>query len=106
MSESAKPRMAVIGLGSMGFGLPAAMGAQAAFPDALVVDIDGAPVAVTTAEATRVTLALPAQLGAGSHTLLVRQAIAFGTESHEPLPKELRPSKLRKSRSPRPLAGA
>ena len=25
----------------MGFGLPAAMGAQAAFPDALVVDIDG-----------------------------------------------------------------
>jgi acetolactate synthase-1/2/3 large subunit len=29
------------GLGSMGFGLPAAMGAQAAFPDSLVVDIDG-----------------------------------------------------------------
>ncbi len=29
------------GLGSMGFGLPAAMGAQAAFPDALVVDVDG-----------------------------------------------------------------
>jgi acetolactate synthase-1/2/3 large subunit len=29
------------GLGSMGFGLPAAMGAQAAFPDKLVVDIDG-----------------------------------------------------------------
>lgn len=29
------------GLGSMGFGLPAALGAQAAFPDALVVDIDG-----------------------------------------------------------------
>ena len=29
------------GLGTMGFGLPAAMGAQAAFPDALVVDIDG-----------------------------------------------------------------
>jgi acetolactate synthase-1/2/3 large subunit len=29
------------GLGSMGFGLPAAIGAQAAFPDALVVDIDG-----------------------------------------------------------------
>ena len=25
----------------MGFGLPAAMGAQAAFPDALVIDIDG-----------------------------------------------------------------
>lgn len=29
------------GLGSMGYGLPAAMGAQAAFPDTLVVDIDG-----------------------------------------------------------------
>lgn len=29
------------GLGSMGFGLPAAMGAQAAFPEALVVDVDG-----------------------------------------------------------------
>lgn len=29
------------GLGSMGFGLPAAMGMQAAFPDKLVVDIDG-----------------------------------------------------------------
>jgi len=29
------------GLGSMGFGLPAALGAQAARPDALVVDIDG-----------------------------------------------------------------
>jgi len=29
------------GLGSMGFGLPAAMGAQAAYPDALVVDVDG-----------------------------------------------------------------
>ncbi|MDX2037850.1 MAG: biosynthetic-type acetolactate synthase large subunit [Isosphaeraceae bacterium] len=29
------------GLGSMGFGLPAAMGAQAAYPDKLVVDIDG-----------------------------------------------------------------
>ena len=29
------------GLGTMGFGLPAAMGAQAGFPDALVVDIDG-----------------------------------------------------------------
>jgi acetolactate synthase-1/2/3 large subunit len=38
-----RPRMWVTsgGLGSMGFGLPAAMGAQAAFPDALVVDIDG-----------------------------------------------------------------
>jgi len=29
------------GLGTMGFGLPAAMGAQAAYPDKLVVDIDG-----------------------------------------------------------------
>lgn len=29
------------GLGAMGFGLPAAMGAQAAFPDYTVVDIDG-----------------------------------------------------------------
>jgi acetolactate synthase-1/2/3 large subunit len=29
------------GLGSMGYGLPAAIGAQAAFPEALVVDIDG-----------------------------------------------------------------
>ena len=29
------------GLGTMGFGLPAAMGAQVARPDALVVDIDG-----------------------------------------------------------------
>ena len=29
------------GLGTMGFGLPAAMGAQAAWPDRLVVDIDG-----------------------------------------------------------------
>jgi acetolactate synthase-1/2/3 large subunit len=29
------------GLGTMGFGLPAAMGAQAANPDALVIDIDG-----------------------------------------------------------------
>lgn len=29
------------GLGSMGYGLPAAMGMQAAFPDKLVVDIDG-----------------------------------------------------------------
>lgn len=29
------------GLGTMGFGLPAALGAQAAHPDALVVDIDG-----------------------------------------------------------------
>ncbi|MBW3542693.1 MAG: biosynthetic-type acetolactate synthase large subunit, partial [Planctomycetes bacterium] len=29
------------GLGTMGFGLPAAMGVQAAWPDSLVVDIDG-----------------------------------------------------------------
>jgi acetolactate synthase-1/2/3 large subunit len=29
------------GLGTMGFGLPAAMGAKTAFPDRLVVDIDG-----------------------------------------------------------------
>jgi acetolactate synthase-1/2/3 large subunit len=29
------------GLGTMGFGLPAAMGAQAAFPERLVLDIDG-----------------------------------------------------------------
>ena len=29
------------GLGTMGFGLPAAMGAKAAHPDTLVVDIDG-----------------------------------------------------------------
>lgn len=29
------------GLGTMGFGLPAAMGAQIAYPDSLVVDIDG-----------------------------------------------------------------
>ncbi|MEZ6104314.1 MAG: biosynthetic-type acetolactate synthase large subunit [Pirellulaceae bacterium] len=38
-----KPRtwMCSSGLGTMGFGLPAAMGAQAAFPNHLVVDIDG-----------------------------------------------------------------
>ena len=38
-----RPRrwMSSSGLGSMGFGLPAAMGAQAAHPDSLVVDIDG-----------------------------------------------------------------
>lgn len=29
------------GLGTMGFGLPAALGAQAAFPESLVIDIDG-----------------------------------------------------------------
>jgi acetolactate synthase-1/2/3 large subunit len=33
--------MSSSGLGTMGFGLPAAMGAQAAHPDALVIDIDG-----------------------------------------------------------------
>ena len=38
-----KPRtwMSSSGLGTMGFGLPAAMGIQAAHPDALVIDIDG-----------------------------------------------------------------
>jgi len=33
--------MSSSGLGTMGFGLPSAMGAQAAFPDRLVIDIDG-----------------------------------------------------------------
>ncbi|WP_145060014.1 biosynthetic-type acetolactate synthase large subunit [Lignipirellula cremea] len=33
--------MSSSGLGTMGFGLPSAMGAQAANPDALVIDIDG-----------------------------------------------------------------
>ena len=39
----AKPRhwFSSSGLGTMGFGLPAAMGVQAAHPDALVIDIDG-----------------------------------------------------------------
>jgi acetolactate synthase-1/2/3 large subunit len=38
-----RPRrwMSSSGLGAMGFGLPAAMGAQAAHPDKLVIDIDG-----------------------------------------------------------------
>ncbi len=38
-----RPRrwMSSSGLGTMGFGLPAAMGAQAAHPDNLVIDIDG-----------------------------------------------------------------
>lgn len=38
-----RPRgwMSSSGLGTMGFGLPAAMGAKVAHPDALVVDIDG-----------------------------------------------------------------
>jgi len=42
-TKFAKPRSWVTsgGLGSMGYGLPAAMGMQAAHPDALVVDIDG-----------------------------------------------------------------
>lgn len=38
-----KPRrwLSSSGLGTMGFGLPAAMGVQAAFPDELVINIDG-----------------------------------------------------------------
>ena len=38
-----KPRtwLSSSGLGTMGFGLPSAMGVQAAFPDRLVIDIDG-----------------------------------------------------------------
>lgn len=38
-----KPRrwLSSSGLGTMGFGLPAAMGVQAAFPDDLVIDIEG-----------------------------------------------------------------
>ncbi|MCH2200660.1 MAG: biosynthetic-type acetolactate synthase large subunit [Fuerstiella sp.] len=38
-----KPRrfLSSSGLGTMGFGLPAAMGVQAALPDSLVIDIDG-----------------------------------------------------------------
>ena len=38
-----KPRtwLSSSGLGTMGFGLPAAMGAQVAFPNSLVIDIDG-----------------------------------------------------------------
>jgi len=38
-----KPRrwLSSSGLGTMGFGLPAAMGVQAAFPDSLVIDIEG-----------------------------------------------------------------
>ncbi len=38
-----KPRRLItsLGLGSMGYGLPAALGAKAAFPDKEVVDIDG-----------------------------------------------------------------
>jgi acetolactate synthase-1/2/3 large subunit len=39
----ARPRrwLSSSGLGTMGFGLPAAMGVQAAHPDSLVVDVDG-----------------------------------------------------------------
>ena len=40
-SATRAPGSPVPGLGTMGFGLPAAMGAQVAHPDALVVDIDG-----------------------------------------------------------------
>ncbi len=38
-----RPRrwLSSLGLGTMGFGLPAAMGAKAAQPDALVIDVDG-----------------------------------------------------------------
>ena len=38
-----RPRrwLSSLGLGTMGFGLPAAMGAKAANPDALVIDVDG-----------------------------------------------------------------
>lgn len=41
--QFAKPRtwLSSSGLGTMGFGLPAAMGAQAANPDALCIDIEG-----------------------------------------------------------------
>lgn len=39
--EKPKRWMSSSGLGTMGFGLPAAMGAQAAFPGRLCVDIDG-----------------------------------------------------------------
>jgi acetolactate synthase I/II/III large subunit len=38
-----KPRLLLTSgsMGTMGFGLPAAIGAQAAFPDRLVIDVDG-----------------------------------------------------------------
>lgn len=39
--RSPRTWMSSSGLGTMGFGLPAAMGAQAAFPGRLVIDIDG-----------------------------------------------------------------
>lgn len=39
--QDAKRWLSSSGLGTMGFGLPSAIGAQAAHPDALVVDIDG-----------------------------------------------------------------
>lgn len=39
--QSPRSFLSSSGLGTMGFGLPAAMGAKAAFPDRLVIDIDG-----------------------------------------------------------------
>jgi acetolactate synthase-1/2/3 large subunit len=39
--RSPKRWLSSSGLGTMGFGLPAAMGVQAAHPDSLVIDIDG-----------------------------------------------------------------
>jgi acetolactate synthase I/II/III large subunit len=39
--ENPRTFLSSSGLGTMGFGLPAAMGAQSQFPDRLVVDIDG-----------------------------------------------------------------
>lgn len=39
--QSPRSFLSSSGLGTMGFGLPSAMGVQAAFPDRLVVDIDG-----------------------------------------------------------------
>ncbi len=39
--QSPRSFLSSSGLGTMGFGLPSAMGVQAAYPDRLVVDIDG-----------------------------------------------------------------
>ncbi len=39
--ENPRTLLSSSGLGTMGFGLPAAMGAQSQFPDRLVIDIDG-----------------------------------------------------------------
>jgi acetolactate synthase-1/2/3 large subunit len=39
--ESPRTFLSSSGLGTMGFGLPAAMGAQSQFPDRLVIDVDG-----------------------------------------------------------------